>query len=204
MAVASAVTLADHPRSRGVYAITRACTYACTGSSPLARGLLPGDQSELASVRIIPARAGFTPSSTSTNPGAPDHPRSRGVYDGIDGPNTWRTGSSPLARGLRGRPQAREPVGGIIPARAGFTCWSRWPRSFSEDHPRSRGVYSISPCLIAILAGSSPLARGLHVGPVPADERPGIIPARAGFTASPWPPPPSRTDHPRSRGVYRS
>ena len=51
-------------------------------------------------------------------------------------------------------------------------------------------------------SGSSPLARGLHVGD--ADGHPGrrIIPARAGFTTSPAGADPSAEDHPRSRGVY--
>ena len=50
--------------------------------------------------------------------------------------------------------------------------------------------------------GSSPLARGL---PRPAGDgavRPGIIPARAGFTTCARRGPGSWKDHPRSRGVY--
>ena len=50
--------------------------------------------------------------------------------------------------------------------------------------------------------GSSPLARGLLAGLVGGLGVPGIIPARAGFTApgrAPWAAP---ADHPRSRGVY--
>ena len=52
----------DHPRSRGVYGpVVRAYTLT-QGSSPLARGLpfiLAGIEDR---DRIIPARAGFTPS----------------------------------------------------------------------------------------------------------------------------------------------
>ena len=51
----------------------------------------------------------------------PDHPRSRGVY-GID--SRWHDehgGSSPLARGLQDDVLPLTGVGGIIPARAGFT-----------------------------------------------------------------------------------
>ncbi|ERH20826.1 hypothetical protein HMPREF1979_03280, partial [Actinomyces johnsonii F0542] len=50
--------------------------------------------------------------------------------------------------------------------------------------------------------GSSPLARGLRVddGEWQGPQR--IIPARAGFTPAPASPPPSKSDHPRSRGVY--
>ena len=72
--------------------------------------------------RIIPARAGFTPMTTESC--------------------TKRTGSSPLARGLR---RATGPVVGldrIIPARAGFTLAGVGRLSYGEDHPRSRGVYT--------------------------------------------------------------
>ena len=72
---------------------------------------------------------------------------------------------------------------GIIPARAGFT-WD-------------------CACEFEIMAGSSPLARGLRIVCVRLRIGIGIIPARAGFTVFDtgvallcW-------DHPRSRGVYR-
>ena len=72
------------------------------GSSPLARGLLLEPVGALNSIRIIPARAGFT----SDHPPAPvperDHPRSRGVYRTTYARFPVETGSSPLARGLRG------------------------------------------------------------------------------------------------------
>ena len=72
-------------------------------------------------MRIIPARAGFTPCHQGKRVGEWDHPRSRGVYDGEGTAGNVYAGSSPLARGLRasagwGRDKAR-----IIPARAGFT-----------------------------------------------------------------------------------
>ena len=50
--------------------------------------------------------------------------------------------------------------------------------------------------------GSSPLARGLPPDPDPAPRRGRIIPARAGFTGRRWRRCRTRTDHPRSRGVY--
>ena len=52
--------LADHPRSRGVYAAIRATAVAAAGSSPLARGLLVPVRHPQHPTRIIPARAGFT------------------------------------------------------------------------------------------------------------------------------------------------
>ena len=51
-------------------------------------------------------------------------------------------------------------------------------------------------------AGSSPLARGLHVIQTLEREPRRIIPARAGFTGPPGRARKARRDHPRSRGVY--
>ena len=50
--------------------------------------------------RIIPARAGFTLRSRKDTPTFSDHPRSRGVYDGLGLGGHQGSGSSPLARGL--------------------------------------------------------------------------------------------------------
>ena len=131
------------------------------GSSPLARGLRSGRVGRLGGSRIIPARAGFTRSASAGAGSAADHPRSRGVYP------LWRTcrwyprGSSPLARGLRGRPPRRGLGRRIIPARAGFTRMCAGGMSGVWDHPRSRGVYRRMPKSITSSPGSSPLARGL-------------------------------------------
>ena len=54
----------DHPRSRGVYKETAARPGRLTGSSPLARGLPGRHERRKSRVRIIPARAGFTPEAT--------------------------------------------------------------------------------------------------------------------------------------------
>ena len=70
------------------------------------------------------------------------------------------------------------------------------------DHPRSRGVYKKSFVVRTACAGSSPLARGLRVPAGRVHLGLGIIPARAGFTGCPCWPAWTRTDHPRSRGVY--
>ena len=50
----------DHPRSRGVYDEYAAGDQQIVGSSPLARGLLLITCRPVGSMRIIPARAGFT------------------------------------------------------------------------------------------------------------------------------------------------
>ena len=192
----------DHPRSRGVY-----CTICVTpmrrrGSSPLARGLLLPGIRDMIQSGIIPARAGFTSSSSRQSTGSWDHPRSRGVYCHWGACPASRSGSSPLARGLLPLPAPRHPSPGIIPARAGFTPLRYHLVPERQDHPRSRGVYSVTPPPWRRHSGSSPLARGLQERrrPLPRGRR--IIPARAGFTIPPVDRLLFARDHPRSRGVY--
>ena len=76
----------------------------------------------------------------------------------------------------------------------------RWPQP--RDHPRSRGVYLTLGKRRDRPTGSSPLARGLRLGPAPSRGRAGIIPARAGFTGLIALNRANFKDHPRSRGVY--
>ena len=111
----------DHPRSRGVY------RHPCTGggvregSSPLARGLQMYALYSKPRDGIIPARAGFTYRIVRPVRQSEDHPRSRGVYPHRILPPNRHRGSSPLARGLRTWYLMMKYLGGIIPARAGFT-----------------------------------------------------------------------------------
>ena len=135
----------DHPRSRGVYWSTPSSSSATGGSSPLARGLLGAVIGVEILVRIIPARAGFTRSSSSPRVPATDHPRSRGVYSIRLQASSMNIGSSPLARGLLGELRDNVPVVGIIPARAGFTRPRLHRPQRGRDHPRSRGVYGPPP-----------------------------------------------------------
>ena len=192
----------DHPRSRGVYPTPARGAPFGRGSSPLARGLLHRRRGHPPPLRIIPARAGFTRSGPERGGLCRDHPRSRGVYTPPSFPADRMTGSSPLARGLR---RSLLLLGGpvrIIPARAGFTARPRRRDRSRRDHPRSRGVYSRSSAKARLSPGSSPLARGLPEHEQRQGQEPGIIPARAGFTADGAHGPARFRDHPRSRGVY--
>ena len=153
---------------------------------------------------IIPARAGFTSPPTRRGHTSWDHPRSRGVYCRSKSLSMRMTGSSPLARGLRGLLGPCRRVVRIIPARAGFTRECRIQADAGTDHPRSRGVYPLSTVLLRRTPGSSPLARGLPSQKCPEGYTPGIIPARAGFTVRRSGAASCGPDHPRSRGVYRS
>ena len=172
----------DHPRSRGVYSSVSTVSAGGLGSSPLARGL----RVQHPSPRWRRA----------------DHPRSRGVYATAFHTVDREDGSSPLARGLLPVDVLHDLGLGIIPARAGFTCWPARSASSWADHPRSRGVYSSTSTLICPPGGSSPLARGLPAKPINFIINTGIIPARAGFTSGWNGSQGGRPDHPRSRGVY--
>ena len=174
----------DHPRSRGVYNINSQITETGIGSSPLARGLPVPKGTINFEARIIPARAGFTRFSASSGVGLKDHPRSRGVYNKRDQTQTIPRGSSPLARGLLLLDYDEAPIGGIIPARAGFTDATLKFKNTLSDHPRSRGVYIFVFRSDLATLGSSPLARGLHLRSCQSHPENRIIPARAGFTSN--------------------
>ena len=192
----------DHPRSRGVYRSYDLMVRGRDGSSPLARGLRGRRRRRRQEVGIIPARAGFTPSWAAYMGPPQDHPRSRGVYSHRRVGCHQSEGSSPLARGLPHVVQAARVEVGIIPARAGFTRAHRPGLHRRGDHPRSRGVYVTLTFDPANMSGSSPLARGLQTCLRSRECRPGIIPARAGFTLSGHGAHGVPPDHPRSRGVY--
>ena len=112
----------DHPRSRGVYGTPARAVSRGVGSSPLARGLPPLLDVVQELVRIIPARAGFTPWTPSPQWRRQDHPRSRGVYGCAVYVMPVDAGSSPRARGLPLVVIRHDLIHRIIPARAGFTC----------------------------------------------------------------------------------
>ena len=192
----------DHPRSRGVYAGEVTEEKFRDGSSPLARGLRAVDSPAPPRLRIIPARAGFTPTAAREPATTPDHPRSRGVYSDDMAFENHVKGSSPLARGLLTLLGRDIPCFRIIPARAGFTPTAAREPATTPDHPRSRGVYPVLPRLAGAVEGSSPLARGLLSRTVRRRHGGGIIPARAGFTRVRSGRRCRRGDHPRSRGVY--
>ena len=173
----------DHPRSRGVYQGDEFAHDVECGSSPLARGLPRRRHITAVQTRIIPARAGFTNGCTDRRSTCQDHPRSRGVYSTTGSTPPGTSGSSPLARGLRGAIPSVRRGSRIIPARAGFTA-SVWACTRAvRDHPRSRGVYGRRQHVRQSHRGSSPLARGLPVHLIGGLGVKGIIPARAGFTS---------------------
>ncbi len=191
-----------HPRSRGEHSSGGGSGWSSWGSSPLARGAHIKADVTVSLHRLIPARAGSTPSGRTATTGGWAHPRSRGEHRCQRPPMNVFWGSSPLARGAPHRQQRARPPRGLIPARAGSTVSSSTLMVTGPAHPRSRGEHEPSIATGAPPLGSSPLARGARLGTSTFSVLMRLIPARAGSTwtrgrscAAPW-------AHPRSRGEH--
>ena len=111
-------------------------------------------------------------------------------------------GSSPHTRGARGRVVPGRPVGRIIPAYAGSTCWTGSPRPCSADHPRIRGEHPVLCGVSGRAVGSSPHTRGAPETVTAMAYPLRIIPAYAGSTACSPQAGCSPRDHPRIRGEH--
>ena len=111
-------------------------------------------------------------------------------------------GSSPQARGARRPDPERRGRAGLIPAGAGSTGPFRPGQTGSGAHPRRRGEHSASPPVIAHLMGSSPQARGAHVGFLLNFAVLGLIPAGAGSTTDSGSRSCNTRAHPRRRGEH--
>ena len=191
----------DHPRSCGANSSVSSSLAGASGSSPLVRGQRSRRSTWTASGRIIPARAGPTPSAAQPSYSGADHPRSCGANCVAPIGGGGEAGSSPLVRGQPGFVPPGRVLGRIIPARAGPT--ERLPLQVRQDadHPRSCGANDGNSNVEFGSCGSSPLVRGQPARIADPSIATRIIPARAGPTA----PPPARAsrsaDHPRSCGA---
>ena len=134
------------------------------GSSPHARGALMFCMATFERLGIIPACAGSTSRYRSRARPSRDHPRMRGEHSGRLQELADEQGSSPHARGARGREPGRAVGGGIIPACAGSTGTGTGRTVRRRDHPRMRGEHR---------RAARPRAQGR-----------GIIPACAGSTST--------------------
>ena len=117
------VTSRAHPRSREENHAGGGSLAVADGSSPLTRGKREDAHGGDVAVRLIPAHAGKTQSSSSRELGSRAHPRSRGENEKDTVSDPVPTGSSPLTRGKpRGWKYVVDPDG-LIPAHAGKTRW---------------------------------------------------------------------------------
>ena len=153
-------------------------------------------------MRIIPARAGSTGSSTRQGRRAGDHPRSRGEHHLGHLLLGLLLGSSPLTRGAPVPRCGGRLRGRIIPAHAGSTRRPQRRCSTGTDHPRSRGEHSGEVHRGDGGCGSSPLTRGARTHGHDASCSRRIIPAHAGSTGIRMGHHPRHRDHPRSRGEH--
>ena len=172
----------DHPRRRGEHAARLKKTRSSCGSSPQARGTLIDRGRRGGYPRIIPAGAGNTCARGPVPQTTPDHPRRRGEHTGSAPRFSTRNGSSPQARGTRGKLATAAHGVRIIPAGAGNTqTKDDWPRQ-PADHPRRRGEHRFHRIQHGFHRGSSPQARGTHDGRRIGGFCVRIIPAGAGNT----------------------
>ena len=191
-----------HPRSRGEHPLPIRYYPPYQGSSPLARGT-PGKISGIiASIGLIPARAGNTRVVRLRPALSGAHPRSRGEHPCASSARSWCRGSSPLARGTRRGCRQHLTRSGLIPARAGNTMFPAWINLTAGAHPRSRGEHVWVVRFPVVPLGSSPLARGTQHAQKGTNPKTGLIPARAGNTRLPRSLTRCEWAHPRSRGEH--
>ena len=112
-------------------------------------------------------------------------------------------GSPPLARGVPIISVALFAGRRITPACAGSTLYHLFSFSFSKDHPRLRGEYSLTMLQKETIIGSPPLARGVLRKMLKERKLSRITPACAGSTNFICHPVSPFRDHPRLRGEYR-
>ena len=110
-----------HPRSHGEHSFDGHPVTYIYGSSPLARGTLPGCRSGTIPIRLIPARTGNTQYCWGGYSAAAAHPRSHGEHTLAGREGRFTPGSSPLARGTFYRFDVPAVAVRLIPARAGNT-----------------------------------------------------------------------------------
>jgi len=114
---------------------------------------------------------------------------------------TQAEGSSPLARGGRGRGHLRRPNRRLIPAGAGRTTYRECASASAGAHPRWRGADDGRGPDADPLWGSSPLARGGPSWGAGQPVSPGLIPAGAGRTSRMSASVAVSRAHPRWRGA---
>ena len=190
----------DHPRMRGEDSRGHVSQKTVGGSPPHARGRLRFESSWGKLDRITPACAGKTlvPVCSGIDPG--DHPRMRGEdrHSPVAVPHS--EGSPPHARGRLFLGFGVRRHSRITPACAGKTSRSPGKNPMGADHPRMRGEDCLGQNAEEVNKGSPPHARGR---PTPFCRfmcTPGITPACAGKTSTPWLSRERSRDHPRMRG----
>ena len=171
---------AAHPRMRGEGRFPVRLLMSPMGSSPHARGGLLQSLLRDLHGRLIPACAGRALVICDVVIFQPAHPRMRGEGTGSPYMGSPGGGSSPHARGGRGRGGGDGSDGRLIPACAGRATTARLTAARPGAHPRMRGEGLPTSNDYVEAWGSSPHARGGRVPPVGDHGSCGLIPACAG------------------------
>ena len=133
-------------------------------------------------MRITPAGAGKTKSSSVRLFAHRDHPRGCGENYLFRFYMTPSEGSPPRMRGKPPAPEQEQPVVGITPADAVKTAIRLRRKSKRKDHPRGCGENCIWGWYVSVTGGSPPRMRG-KLSQSPRDaELNRITPAGAGKT----------------------
>ena len=193
----------DHPRLRGekcnlLYTLTDE-----EGSPPLTRGKVKARLTIPEPIRITPAYAGKRYLQIHRKDEYGDHPRLRGEKSSMLPITTASAGSPPLTRGKVDRNATDFINVGITPAYAGKSRTLHGLPLAPWDHPRLRGEKRPCPPGADCTVGSPPLTRGKVLGWQPFPAAPGITPAYAGKSLSPYERETIIGDHPRLRGEKR-
>ena len=173
-----------HPRACGENNPGAATTPPLPGSSPRVRGKRIAEWVEQKLSRLIPARAGKTPSRKCCPMSASAHPRACGENRAAVGKLVTQEGSSPRVRGKRRQNREGSHRARLIPARAGKTNRTASSRRAIRAHPRACGENSRTVDHDGDPDGSSPRVRGKLGRRQHGTIRQGLIPARAGKTRS--------------------
>ena len=189
-----------HPRAGGENQLTAEARKASGGSSPRGRGKHGNAAVMTVRLGLIPTWAGKTRASSRRRTGTRAHPRMGGENSAFDQPIEVAAGSSPHGRGKRRRVRARTLTARLIPARAGKTNGPAAPTREHWAHPRAGGENDRLGDTRRGPPGSSPRGRGKRNGRDGGSRRTGLIPARAGKTASRWAEVSLRAAHPHAGG----
>ena len=173
-----------HPRACGENVVHGDDPGLQGGSSPRVRGKHGEGTGTDCHERLIPARAGKTPSTPHSSTRGWAHPRACGENPRRVPERIARQGSSPRVRGKPPPGLAGRTRCGLIPARAGKTHRVPGDQPTPPAHPRACGENG-SPREEAVLrTGSSPRVRGKPRTNRDADLPRRLIPARAGKTGT--------------------
>ena len=178
------VRTAAHPRACGENRRGGGGVRISAGSSPRVRGKRRHQQVRGHAAGLIPARAGKTVLLRPNRSGSGAHPRACGENSQDFDHTHAQTGSSPRVRGKPARRRSRDHPRRLIPARAGKTYQAGLPIGAATAHPRACGENAYGRLRRGRPPGSSPRVRGKRRHRRRDTRDSGLIPARAGKTAT--------------------